>query len=123
MSTTLGQRSRLLRLYKRAPGVDALNRPNGPWEPYRQLWVQPKGSTGMGTVRAAEGGLVGDVARHSFRAAYTPQGLDIGLQARYRERLPDGSFQETFMDVQAIRHDLERREWTDIVCASGGNDG
>lgn len=113
-----GELSRKIRIQKRAAGKDSLNRPNGAWETVLTLWSQPRGSTGMGTIRAAEQGAPVNVNQYSFRIRYRPDGLDIGMRVMYLE---DGV--PSYHEVIAIKHDLDRRAWTDIVCQTGGSDG
>jgi SPP1 family predicted phage head-tail adaptor len=125
-----GDLSRFLRIQRRQAGVDSLNRPLTTWEPVVGVWGQPRGRTGMGTIRAQEEGVPADVSQYSFRIRYRPNGLDAGMRIavdeRVRTRVADAdvdTIHTRYYEITNITHDLDRREWTDLVCRAGAADG
>lgn len=102
-------------LQARPNTTDEAGQPSGTWSTVRDIWTNPRGSTGMGVVRGRAEGITVDVTVYSFRTRYN---RDITSAHRLLDPV-DGSI----FDIKTVHHDLERREWTDMVCEYGGNDG
>jgi phage head-tail adaptor, putative, SPP1 family len=114
MSRAAGEYSRKIKISKRDPGVDAANQPLDNWLLVLSPWAKPRGATGMGAVRSAMEGVDVSTTMYSFRINYRPAGIDTGM------RLEDHG---TFYDIRKIVHDVDKHEWTDLVCEAGGNNG
>jgi head-tail adaptor len=120
MSLAAGGHNRRIVIEARAPGTDAANRPNGAWTEFKRKWTKIAGATGMGAIRQADtDGVTRAIDQYSFRIRFDRSITDA---MRVRE-LIDGVAQSQAFDILQVRHDLARREWTDIVCEVGGNDG
>lgn len=115
MSNNRGDRNRLLVIERRSGAVDESNQPiNDDWVFVMNRWAEAKTLTGMGAVRAAAEGVPAGPTRYSWRINYTPTGIDTGMRAKYRD---------TVFDIVDIRHDFKDREFTDLVCDFGANNG
>jgi phage head-tail adaptor, putative, SPP1 family len=114
MSNNVGERNRFLHVEKRSSGVDAANQPIDVWELVMKRWGKPLTSPGMSAVRAAENGVNASPARYSWRINFTPNGIDVGMRVNYKG---------VIFDILDIRHDYATREYTDLVCEQGGNNG
>ena len=114
MSNNRGERNRLIHIEKRVAGKDAANQPIDAWQFVMRRWSKPLTATGMAAVRAAESGVPATPTRYSFRINYTPTGINEGY------RVNDHG---VFYDIRDIRHDHANREYTDLVCEHGGNNG
>lgn len=106
---------RRILIQRRVAGTDALNQPTGAWEDVRSLWADPRGLAGMSVIKA---GLPVDVVDLSWRVRYRPTGVDVGMRVAHTR---GGA--TVYYDIKSLRHDEANREWTDLVCQRGGNDG
>lgn len=114
MTIAAGELNRYVLIEKREVALDALNAPVDTWIPHASFWASIRGQTGMGAIKAStEAGVVKSISRYSFRCRYRND-IDIGMRVNLKGQL---------FDIKQITHDLDRREWTDIVCEAGGNDG
>jgi head-tail adaptor len=101
---------------RRTPGTDALNMPLATWEVFiEDVWANVKGQTGLGAVREAQGKIPDGGSLYSIRIRFRP---NAGITAGMRYSAGDQHF-----DIHKIRHDFERREWTDLICTHGASDG
>jgi len=114
-----GKLRRRMRLQARTNGTDAAGQPVRAWAdvpaPAADVWTDPRGATGMGSIRGDAEGVGSAINRYSFRTRYR---RDVTTEHRLVDAV-DG----TPFDIKDVRHDLAGREWTDIVCEIGGNDG
>lgn len=113
MSIAAGSLTRLVTIEKRSGAVDDANQPLDDWQPFAEIWTQPRGNTGMAAIRQNAEGVAGTMGRYSFRC-------------RYREDLDDTmrlTYAGVVMDITEIRQDFDRKEWTDIVCTLGVSRG
>lgn len=110
-----GKLNRRIVIQQRGPEQDAGGQPIDGWAEVAKPWAWIKGQTGMGVGRQMAGG--GTVATsldvYSFRIRYRPA-ITNAMRVLY-----DGQA----FDIKHVRHDLAGREWTDLVCGMGGNDG
>jgi SPP1 family predicted phage head-tail adaptor len=113
MADDAGSRNRKIQIQRKAEGFDAANQEVTGWVPFLDRWARPLTATGMAAVRAADTGVPMTPGRYSWRINYTPS-ITEGMRVNYKGM--------TF-DIRDIRHDLANREYTDLVCESGGNDG
>lgn len=109
-----GERNRLVVIEKRTGAVDAANQPLDQWVPVMKRWGKPLTVRGMTAVRSAEQGVPVVPGRYSWNINYTPAGIDVGMRVNYKG---------TYFDIKDIRHDHTNREFTDLVCEQGGNNG
>lgn len=110
-----GKLNRRIVIQKRGPGQDAGGQPIDGWVEVAKPWAWIKGQTGMGVGRqtAGEGTVAASLNAYSFRI-------------RYRSSITDAMrvlYGGQAFDIKHVRHDLAGREWTDLVCEMGGNDG
>ncbi len=114
MSNNRGERNRLLVIEKLTDAVDEANQPIGGWAFVMRRWGKPLTATGMASVRGSVAGIAAAPVRYSWRINYTPTGIDTGMRAVYRGAI---------FNIQEVRHDHGGREYTDLVCEEGGNNG
>lgn len=110
-----GNLNRRITIQRRGPKQDAGGQPIDGWVEVVKPWAWIKGQTGMGVGRqmAGEGTVTTSLNLYSFRIRYRPAITDA-MRVLY-----DGQA----FDIKQVRHDLAGREWTDLVCELGGNDG
>ena len=110
-----GNLNRRITIQSRAQTVDAAGQPTFTWTDVVTVWADIRGATGMGAIRASEprDGVAVELNSYSFRIRYRT-GLDAGMRV---------SFGGEYYDVKQVRMDFAGREWTDLVCELGGNDG
>lgn len=113
----IGAKNRRIGIWQHDGSMNEANEPNPDgWVEVKQRWAHVRGETGLGSIRAAAaaGGINTPLDRYSFRINYD-RSITVEMQVRY----PDGSR----FNILGVRHDLADREWTDIVCETGGADG
>lgn len=106
-----GELNRQIVIQSRDPGTDNAGQPVQTWTTLATVWADVRGATGMGTIKSAVGGV--EINAYSFRIRYR---TDVDAAKRV-------VFNGQNFDVKAVRHDFARKEWTDLVCEVGGNDG
>lgn len=114
MSNNIGDRNRKLIIKRRVGGVDDANQPIDEFVEVMRRWGKPLTASGMSSVRASIEGVNVAPVRYSWRINYTPEGIDTGMIAEY---------QGIVFDIQEVRHDHGGREYTDLVCEQGANNG
>ena len=116
MSMAAGEFNRKVAVEKRLETVDELNQPVlGDWVHHKFLWVNVQGQTGMASIRgsAAEQGLPRDLNAYSFRSRFIADGsITSGMRIVHLGQR---------FDIKQLRHDFNRREWTDIICEAGAH--
>lgn len=110
-----GSLNRRIIIQQRGSAQDPGGQPIDGWTEVAKPWAWIKGQTGMGVGRqmAGEGTVATSLNVYSFRIRYR---LAITNAMRV---LYDGQA----LDIKHVRHDLAGREWTDLVCEMGANDG
>lgn len=110
-----GNLNRRITIQRRGPEQDEAGQPIDGWVEVAKPWAWIKGQTGMGVGRqmAGEGTVATSLNVYSFRIRYRPAITDA-MRVLYDGRV---------YDIKHVRHDLAGREWTDLVCELGGNDG
>ena len=110
-----GNLNRRITIQSRGQTVDAAGQPTFTWTDVVSVWADIRGATGMGSIRQSEPreGVAVELNAYSFRIRYRA-GLNAGMRVMYGG-VP--------YDVRQVRMDLAGREWTDLVCEVGGNDG
>jgi len=112
-----GQLNRRIRIERKLEGEDVAGQPQEGWDPtpVAEVWANVKGATGMASIRqtSPQDNVAASVNSYSFRIRYR-EGIDDGM----RVVLNDVPF-----DIKQVRMDHAGREWTDLVCEQGGNDG
>lgn len=110
-----GELNRRITIQSRQSGEDAAGQPIDTWVDVASVWANVKGATGMASIR--QSGLQDNVSAslnsYSFRIRYR-----TGLNAGMRVVMTGVPY-----DVKQVRMDHAGREWTDLVCEQGGNDG
>lgn len=107
-----GDLNRQIIIQKRVAGIDSLNQPNGAYTAYKTCYANIRGDTGMGAIRE---GMTASVTAYSFRIRY-----DLSITDDMRVSLAG----DIFDIVQGgVKHDKADKNWTDMVCHLGGNNG
>lgn len=109
-----GDLNRLILIEARDLTVDDLNQQVDGWVPWTTKWANIKAPSGMSQIKGSQQGLVVAVNSYSFRIRYTPDILNTAMRINL-----DGQL----FDIQSVTHDLANREYTDIVCQLGANNG
>jgi SPP1 family predicted phage head-tail adaptor len=112
MSMGAGEFNRKILLRERTGAVDGTNQPLDEWNvlPTFTLWAKILGANGMAVVRSALAGVPAAPGKYSFRVRYRPTGITEDMRVEYGG---------THFVIRDIRHDLDRHEWTDIICETG----
>lgn len=111
MSLDAGKLNCFIRIERRDGSKDELNQPFDTWVLVKERWAQPKTSPGMAAVRAAAEGVPVAPNRYSWRIRYCPEGLDTGMRVNYHG---------TMFGIVDIKHDHAEKQWTDLICDTGG---
>lgn len=106
-----GSLRNLILLQTRDSGTDAAGQPVQTWTDLASVWADVRGANGMQTIKAPLDGV--EINWYSFRIRYR---TDVDAAKRV-------VFNGQNYDVKQVRHDFARKEWTDLVCEVGGNDG
>lgn len=107
-----GQLNRRITIQQRTSAHDAAGQPVLTWVDVATAWCNIAGDTGLRTIRAS-GDLPAPIKRYSFRIRYR-EGLDEGMRVVYSGQN---------FDIKTVRMDFAGKEWTDLVCELGANDG
>jgi SPP1 family predicted phage head-tail adaptor len=116
MSLNAGKLNRRIRISKRVTTLDALNQPSDTWETHGLYWADVRAPTGLGVIKSGAAGVDVDINAYSIRLRFV-RGIDAGMRV---ELLDEPG---VYFNIQSVRSDYARREWTDLVTAVGGNDG
>lgn len=110
-----GRLNRRITIQQRGPGQDEAGQPIDGWAVVARPWAWIKGQTGMGLGRqmAGDGTVATSLDVYSFRIRYRPS-ITASMRVHHSGNV---------YDIKQVRHDLAGREWTDLVCELGGNDG
>lgn len=110
---SIGKRNRLVTIQRRESQTDASNFPIDSWVIHKKKWVEFAGQTGMGSVRsgATNGtGIAGTQNIYSLRGSYDTS-ITQDMRVEYR-----GSY----FEIKEVRHDIARRQYSDIVVIANG---
>lgn len=113
MGLAAGALNRTVRIQRSTNGRDAAGQPIKVWTDVVSTWASVRSQTGMGTIVGDPSGVATSVTRYSFRIRYR-QGIDASMRV-----LMGG----VPYDITSVQMDEDRREWTDLVCNRGANDG
>ena len=108
----IGSLNRRITIQRRQTGEDEAGQPLLGWEDVASVWANVLGQTGLGTIKNS-GDVTAAIKAYSFRIRFR-EGLDEGMRV---------VLAGTPFDVKQVRMDYAGREWTDLVCEQGGNDG
>jgi SPP1 family predicted phage head-tail adaptor len=101
----------LILLQTRDSGTDDAGQPVQTWTDLASVWADIRGANGLNTIKASLDGV--EINAYSFRIRYRTD-VDAAKRVVYGGQN---------YDVKQVRHDHARKEWTDLICAVGGNDG
>ena len=107
-----GKLNRRITIQQRQAGYDEAGQPVQTWADVVSVWANVAGNTGLTTIKNASD-VTAAIKRYSIRIRFR-EGLNEGM----RVLLGTVPF-----DVKEVRMDYAGREWTDLVCEQGGNDG
>lgn len=113
MGLAAGSLNRRIAIQKPGTVKDPAGQPIKGWVDHVITWANVKSQTGMGTIVGEQSGVATSVTRYSFRIRYR-QGIDASMRV-----LMGG----VPYDITSVQMDEDRREWTDLVCNRGANDG
>jgi len=112
MSLAAGDLNRRITIQQHVEGQHEDGQPFDDWQDVATVWANVKGQSGLGAIKAAQDVPL-SVTRYSFRIRYRT-GLDAGM----RVLLGTDAY-----DITLVQMDEAGREWTDLVCNRGGNNG
>lgn len=107
------KQKRLLHIQRRVQGTDSAGQPLDGWQDVLTAWCNPSGQNGMSAIGQMQGDVAASISKYSLRIDYRPD-----IDASMRALLGGAPY-----DIVQVRHDHEGRQWTDLVCELGGNDG
>ena len=107
-----GSRARRITIQARAGGSYPDGQPISDWSDIATVWANVKAPTGLSSIVAA-GDVPLSVTRYSFRIRYR-SGLDAGMRVLMAS---------VAYDITAVLMDEGDKEWTDLVCTRGANNG
>lgn len=117
MTLQTGKLRRKLIIQQRAVGVNAANQAVGTWQPYLEVWAQPMTASGMAAIRAQDQSVNAVPTKYSWRLRYKRPGvITTDMRAVDKEN-------GMVFDIRDIRYDLADRNYMDLVCETGGNNG
>lgn len=108
-----------IRIERREDSADEVGQPNGAWVEVVTVRSDPRGQTGMGAITRNQDNMGASINAYSFRIRFR-RGIDQGMRVL---ELFDGQPVGDPFDIKNVRMDLARRQWTDLICEQGGNDG
>ena len=109
-----GKKNKLLLIQSKGTARDAANQIIPTWMTTMQRWGEYRGDSGRSAIRAQEGGIALNVNRVSWRINYTPIGITEAMRVNAKGVL---------YDIRGIRHDEQGKDYTDLICEQGGNNG
>jgi len=118
VSETAGDYNRSIRIETRSGAKDTSGQLLDDWVVlHARLWAKVKGESGMATIRRAgeNSGIMTTGVRKSLRIRYRTD-IDVGMRAVL---ISTG----VIFDILQVQHDDAGREYTDLVCEVGNNDG
>ena len=117
MSIDAGSLNCLVDVQVASDAVDASNQPVPGWAPHPthpKAWAKVMTASGMSAVRAAEGGVPIAPTKYSFAVRYRPTVFNNAMRIVYKG---------VAYDIRDVRHNHSARDWTFLVCETGGNAG
>lgn len=108
-----GRLNRLLRIEKKSGSKHPSGQPVDAWELHKEKYGNIKSKSGSAATRE-NGGVPNEAVPVSIRVRY-----DRTITTDMRVVDPEG----TIFSIGTISHDHADREWTDLVCTVGGNNG
>src|SRR5574337_414744 len=112
MTLSAGSLNRPVTIQQRVDGHDEAGQPLQIWADVVTVWANVASATGLTTIKNASD-VAAAIKRDSIRIRFR-DGLDEGMRVLL-DSIP--------FDVKEVRMDYAGREWTDLVCEQGGNDG
>lgn len=105
-----GKLNRQVTIQSRDSGTDDAGQPVQTWTDHATVWADIRTQGGIATLR---GGVATDVSGYSIRIRYRTD-VTAGMRV---------VCDSVAYDVKHVLLDVAGRDWTDIVCERGGNDG
>lgn len=113
MTLRAGDLNRRIKIQQRQTGSDAAGQPLDGWDDVVDVWSKILGQSGIHAITSLQGGVATSITRYSFRIRYR-EGITSAMRVLYNS--------EPF-DITSVQMDNNLREWTDLVCELGGNNG
>jgi SPP1 family predicted phage head-tail adaptor len=105
-----GTLNRRITIQEKVNAADGAGQPLDAWKAVAERWANISGQTGMGTITGLQENVAASVERYSIRIRYF-EGVKAGMRA------VQGSM---IFAIRQVRHDVAKREFTDLVCELGG---
>ena len=111
--TRIGSKTRQVVIKQRLGTLDALNKPVSSWVVWKTLWASIMTPNGMASIKGGDGVQVA-VNAYSFRVNYQPTFPTVDMRLEFGGQV---------YDIVDVRHDHATRDYTDLVCRVGANNG
>lgn len=108
-----GTLNRRVKLQSRAKSKDAAGQPKSKWTTVAELWANISCSSGMGAITRMQENVPVSAEKYSIRIRFR-QGVTAGMRILYGTQA---------FDIGQVRMDFSGRQWTDLICELGANDG
>lgn len=105
-----GTLNRQVVIQSRDSGTDDAGQPVQTWTTFATVWADIRTQGGLATLRS---GVATDVTGYSIRIRYRTD-ITAGMRV---------VCDSVVYDVKHVLLDVAGRDWTDLVCERGGNDG
>jgi SPP1 family predicted phage head-tail adaptor len=105
-----GSLNRRITIQKPVNAQDEAGQQLQAWDTVCQRWANVSGQTGMGTITGAQENVSASVERYSIRIRYF-EGVAAGMRAVLGDKV---------FTIRQVRHDIAKRDYTDLVCELGG---
>ncbi|GAA0493710.1 phage head closure protein [Pigmentiphaga daeguensis] len=111
----IGALNQLVTVQKRTQVKDAWGQLVDDWVDHATVWASFRAPTGMGSIAAEmqAGGTTVSRTQYSIRVRYR---TDITADMRVAHA-------GLIYEIRQVVHDVARRAYTDLVCATGANEG
>lgn len=117
MSEAAGEYNQLITIEQKVGTRNEANQLINTWEQFgTKRWAKAIGQSGMGVVRMAAASSAGvEISANNYvwRVRHT-EAITADMRVVYRG---------VIYDIKQVKQDMQRGEWTDLVCETGFNDG
>lgn len=114
MSEAAGEYNRRIHIEQQT-GKGGLNQPSGVWDVWRSPWARVRGQGGSRIAQGMSNTGVTDAPK-IYAIRVRPMMIEISENMRVNL---DG----IIFDIKTVTHDFANREFTDMVCVTGENNG
>ncbi len=108
-----GPLNRRVKLQSRVKSKDGAGQPKPRWTTLAVVWANISCSSGMGAITRMQENVPVSAEKYSIRIRFR-DGVTAGMRVLYGDQA---------FDIGQVRMDFTGREWTDLICELGANDG